>query len=326
MPHRPYDVIAVCAAVVEINIQVDEAFIARHGFEKNRTNPVDPVKLAALLAEAKDLTRTSGGPGTNVATGVSLRGGTAAVIGTVANDDHGAFYAQRLGENGVGYAPLHPPESVTTCVVVLTTPDKERTFAFSGDAAYRITPAHIDAAQLAQARIAYFDSYLWLSDAGRDTVLHAATAAKRAGCKIALALNDAGIIGRNREAYLALARKADILLGDVWEFMALLNTASLDETVTAVQTMNITAAITAASEGVTIVAGKEVSHVPAQKVTSIVDTCGAGDQFAAGFLSGLVRGGSPTASAVLGVDWASDVLTHAGAEPRVPSQARRRVG
>ena len=326
---KKYDVVAICAPCIELNMQVDDEHIDYHGFKKGLTNPVDEKKLAALIKGVKGLTKAPGGPGANVATGIALRGGTSALIGKIANDEHGAFLTTRLRSNGVYYAPALSlgTADITTCVMVLTTPDKERTFAFTGSSAYNITPEDIDAAQtetalISQARIAYFDSYLWLSESGKKTVHHAAAVAKKSGSKIALALNDADIVAQNRVDFLVLATThADILLGDRKEFMSLFGTSTLNETVAAVIASGCIAAITDAAHGVHIIENEKSTHIAAKKVSYIVDTCGAGDQFAAGFLYGLVQGKSAVESGSIGTAWAAEVLQHIGAEPKVGKNA-----
>jgi sugar/nucleoside kinase (ribokinase family) len=317
---KTYDIVALSAAAVDISILADDALIDNHGLKKGLTNNVTAETLASILRDNSDATRTPGSPGVNVVAGIALRGGSAALIGKIANDEHGNFFAQRLQSHGVGYTPLLHDEkaAATTCIAVITTPDKERTFAFAGSAGQSLSPEDVDRQLLDKAKIVYLDSYLWLSQSGKDAVHHAADEAKKTGGKVALALNDAHVVGNSREGFLALAAShADILLGDKNEFMTLFGTKTLEDTIEAVKKLGCTAAITAGAEGAYVVENGASTHIPVKKVEKIVDTNGAGDQFAAGFLYGLVQGKSAEQSGHIGSQWAADVIQHRGPEPQV---------
>ncbi len=321
---KKYDIVAVTALCLEIQIKADDALLEKSGLQKGLSNVVTAEKLAELVA-GDILVKTAGSPGYNVAAGVAHRDGAAAVIGKVANDNHGAFVAGRVAEKGIDFTPSvsDRPGAATTCVLIVTTPDKERTFAFIHGAGYHLAPEDIDAAPISQAEITYLDAYLWLSDSGRDAVHRAAEEAKRAGSRVAIALNDANIVARNRDMFLALARShGDILLGDRREFMALLGTETLEETFEALHALGCTASITAGAKGAYVVSRGEVTHVPAKKVDNIVDTNGAGDAFAAGFMHGLARGKSPADAGHQGAQWASEAIQHIGAEPQNLKPAR----
>jgi adenosine kinase len=224
----------------------------------------------------------------------------------------------------VSFTPSVSPaaNATTTCVAVLTTPDKERSFAFTKGTAYDIVPEDVDQTLVEQAKITYLDAYLWLSSSGKDTVHHAAEVAKQAGGKVAIALNDADIVKQNQKEFLALARShGDILVGDQREFSNLFGAATFEETLEAVKELGVTASITAGAKGAYVVEDGQVSFVPSNKVKSVVDTNGAGDQFAAGFLYGLAQGKSAIDAGRQGAHWASDVIQHTGAEPRVGKNA-----
>lgn len=321
---RKYDVVSFSAASVDINILAEDSHLENYGLPKGLSSPIGTGRLAEILENARDITKTPGSPGANVAMGIALRGGSAAMVGKIANDDHGNLISSRLRSHGVDYTPVFPADDqvITTCVVSLTTPDKERTFAFAGAAAYQLAPEDIDHTLIGEAKIAYFDSYLWLSETGQDTVHQAAQAARESGCKVALALNDAALVARNRDKFQTLASScADILLGDRNEFMAFFGTKTLEETLQAAVDLGCTASITAGAAGAYVVENGKCVHIPVRKVVKIVDTCGAGDQFAAGFLYGLAQGKTAEESGHIGAQWAADVIQHSGAEPRVGKNA-----
>jgi sugar/nucleoside kinase (ribokinase family) len=320
---KKYDVVALSAICVDIQIMAEESVLKRHKIQKGFTNSVSAKTLARIMEGTQGL-KTTGSPGVNVAAGIALRGGVSGLIGKIANDDHGKFFADRAKGHGIDYTPVISTQekTVTTCAVIVTTPDKERSFAFLSGAGLELAPEDVDHALIAKAKITYLDSYLWLSPSGKDSVHHAAEHAKKAGSRVAIALNDANVVERNSVAFLALARShGDILLGDQREFMKLFGTKTLEETVNAIHKLGCIAAITAGKDGAHVVHGGTVTHIPANKIANIVDTNGAGDQFAAGFLYGLAQGKTPADAARQGAAWASDIIQHMGAEPKVGKNA-----
>jgi sugar/nucleoside kinase (ribokinase family) len=322
---RKFDVLALSAICVDLQLKTTDEHIDAHGLKKGLTNLVDSAVLQSLIKD-RDCAVSPGSPGVNVVSGVALRGGKAALIGKTANDDHGAFLHRRLQGHGVDYTPLLSarPETATTGVLVLTTPDKERSFAFAAGAGMELAPEDIDESLIAQAKIVYLDSYLWLTENGKDAVHHAAALAQQSGSMVAVALNDAQLVSRNRAAFLALvSTHADILVGDKKEFMALFGTKTLEDTIAAIQQSGCKAALTLGAKGAYVVEGQTAVHVPALKINSdkIIDTNGAGDQFAAGFLYGIAQELPLADCAQQGARWASDIIRHMGAEPRTGKNA-----
>lgn len=322
---KKYDVVALSAVCIDIQIHTDDQTLQEHGLQKGFTNHVTSSALQKIMnSTAETPHKTTGSPGANVTAGVALRGGQSALIGKIANDDHGKFLAQRLLSLDIAYTPLvsENAETSTTCIAVMTTPDKERTFGFTiGGAGYELKPEDIDHALIASAKIVYLDSYLWLSQSGKEAVHHAAAQTKKSGGKVAIALNDANLVARNKEGFIALVKAhGDILVGDQKEFAQFLGTNTIEETITALHALGCIAAITAGAKGAHIVHDGSHTHVPAQKVENIVDTNGAGDQFAAGFLYGLASGLTPVAAAKQGAQWAADIIQHRGGEPQRPAQ------
>ena len=319
---RKFDVVAIGALCVDAQVIGDDALLERYSLTKAASNDIG----AEVLKYAADdgMPKTAGGPATNIAAGIALRGGNAALVGKVAGDDLGSFFTSRVQSFGIDYtAVLAEDKAVgTTFIMVVTTPDKERTFACYNGAGLAMQPEDVDHALVSNAKITYLDSYLWLSETGRETVHHAAEMAKQSGSLVALSLNDRGIVAKNREAFLALATShADILLGDMKEFGALFGTATLEDTVAEINKLGKTASITAGAKGAYVVENGVMTHVPANKVDKIVDTSGAGDAFAAGFLYGLSQGQPAPEAATVGAGWASAIIQHFGAEPKIGKNA-----
>ncbi len=322
---KKYDLVCIGSITVDMQLAAQDADLAAHNLPKGFSTLVTAAEAKEIAGELK-CSRNPGGPGTNVAAGVALRGGAVALTGKIANDDHGTFITQRMADHGVAFTPLlsDNPATGTTVILALTTPDRERSFASAPGASMEMRPEDIDTKLIAQGKITYFDSYLWLSETGRETVAFAADAAKQSGSLVALALNDAGLVARHQPAYLALALShADILVGDKREFMALFATSTLEETIAKVQSLGVTASITAGAAGAYVIDAAGMTHVPAKLLdkAKIVDTNGAGDQFAAGFLYGLAQGKTAAEAGAMGAEWASDIIQHFGAEPKVGRNA-----
>ena len=319
---KTFDVVALSALCVDIQSAVPDAELAKHHLAKGLSNPVSPETVQAIKL-ADDAIKTPGSPGGNVVGGIALRGGQAALIGKIGTDSHGVFLTARLKKHDVAFTPVVADDgTATSSVLVLTTPDKERSFAFSNGAGLKLSPEDIDENLIKQAKITYLDSYLWLSDSGQDAVHHAAALAKKNDSKVAMALNDKALVSKHRDRYLALAEThADILVGDGKEFMTLFNTQTVEDTLDKLAQGGFTAALTVGAKGAYVVENGTVDHIPAKKVGNIIDTNGAGDQFAAGFLYGLAQGKSAVESGGIGAAWASDIIQHRGAEPRVGKNA-----
>ncbi len=320
---KKYDVTAIGAVCVDAQVIGDDALLERYNLVKAASN--DAGTEARKYASDDSLAKTTGGPGTNIAAGIALRGGNAALVGKVAGDELGSFFTARVQSFGIEYTAVLAEKSDvgTSFVMVVTTPDKERTFACYNGASLAMTPEDVDASLIANSKITYLDSYLWLSETGKESVQHAAELAKQSGGLVALSLNDRNIVAKNREEFLALAAThADILVGDMKEFAALFGTSSLEETAEAVNTLGLTASITAGAKGAYVIENGAMTHVPAQKIANLVDTSGAGDAFAAGFLYGLAQGKSAPDAGALGASWAADIIQHFGAEPRIGKNAR----
>jgi len=321
-PLKTFDVVALSAICVDQRIECADTHLESHGVAKGLSNPVKP-DTVAKLAEGQSPATYPGSPGVNLVAGVALRGGKAALIGRIGDDDHGNFIATRMKSHGVDYTPRLSSTS-TTVVLAMITPDRERTFAFAPGAGGELSPADVDAKLLSKAKITYLDSYLWLSPSGKETVHHAADIAKKSGGRVAVSLNDAKLVENNQKEFHALVTShADILVGDRREYMSLFKTDTLEATLDAMCATGLTGAMTMGAQGAYVFARGVCTLVPAQKIDKslIVDTNGAGDQFAAGFLYGLAKGLTVLESAEQGSKWASDVIQHHGAEPRVGKNA-----
>lgn len=323
-----YDVVAIGSLTVDLQMEAPDSHLEAHGIEKSLSNIITRDRQNAITG-AESVRRTAGGPASNVAMGIAAHGGSAALAGKIGNDDHGQFFKTRMEAHGVHFTPLLPADSTpTTSILVLMTPDRERTFAAVLGAGVQMAPEDVDRNLIEKAKIVYLDSYLWMSDAGRETVHHAAAVAKQSGAKVAIGINDAKVVEKNREAFLALiAAHGDIILGDRREFMTLFNVQTLEEGFEKAQALGITASVTAGGKGAYAVENGTVAHIGTRKVDKIVDTNGAGDQYAAGFLYGIAQGLGAAEAGHLGAQWASEIIQKVGAEPEIRKpEDKRAVG
>src|SRR4051812_46876053 len=192
---KTFDIVAIGAVCIDAQIETGDETLENHQLKKGFTNDISVEALAKLL-DGTEPRKTPGGPATNIAAGIALRGGAAALIGKIANDEHGHFFTKRVRGHDISFMPVISADhnAATTCVAVMTTPDKERSFAFSKGTAYDIGPEDIDNGLLDKAKITYLDSYLWLSPSGIEAVHHAAEETKKSGGKVAIALNDAATV------------------------------------------------------------------------------------------------------------------------------------
>lgn len=317
---KHYDVVAVTAVCVDIRIESTDEALKEYGVTKGESCVVSKETLQKILTGHEDA-RAAGSAGGNVAAGIALRGGKAALIGKIANDDNGKFFAARAAQNDIHYTPVVATDKLlsTTSVAALITPDKERSFAFLPGAGGELAPEDVDACLIAKSKITYLDSYLWLSENGKAAVHHATALARESGSRVAVALNSAAVVAQNQAGFLALIKKGDILLGDQNEFATLLGTQTFEETVEKLHKLGVTASITAGAKGAYVVDSGALNFVPSLKVPKekIVDTNGAGDSFASGFLYGLAHGKNVVEAGHQGSSWAAAVIQHAGSEPRV---------
>ncbi len=316
-----YDVVSIGSVAVDLQLDAPDSLIEEHGIQKSFSNMITREKQDLMFKDrTADLRKSAGGPSSNVAMGVAAHGGSAALIGKVSNDDHGNFFTSRMLAHGVSFLPLLPANDnmPTTSILVLMTPDRERTFAAVLGSGVHLAPEDIDRDIIAKAKIVYLDSYLWLSDAGRETVHHAAAVAKQLGAKVAIGINDARVVEQNREAFQALIKShGDIILGDRREFMTLFNTQTIEEAFDEARKLGCIASVTAGGKGSYALENGVVSHIGTQKVDKIVDTNGAGDQYAAGFLYGLAQGLPAAEAGEIGSKWAAEIIQKIGAEPEV---------
>ncbi|ABC20954.1 PfkB [Rhodospirillum rubrum ATCC 11170] len=322
--HEPrFDVAGIGNAIVDVLSHADDAFLATNDLPKGGMTLIDETRAEVLYASMGPGIEASGGSAANTMAGLASLGARTAFIGKVRDDALGAIFRHDITSIGVTFptAPLTEGPSTARCLI-LVTPDAERTMNTYLGACTQLAPDDIDAEVIADSAITYIEGYLWDQPAAKTAILQAAAQARKAGRKVALSLSDSFCVDRHRDTFLELVdNHVDILLANEHEVMALFGSADLDQATAALRGRCALAVVTRSAKGCRIVSAESVTDVPAETVDHLVDTTGAGDQFAAGFLFGLCRGYEPKLCARIGAIAAAEVVSHFGARPEAASLA-----
>ena len=313
------DVVAIGSAIVDVIAHTDDATLANLGLAKGTMALVDARRSEELYASMGPAVEVSGGSAANTVAGVASFGGSAGFIGKVRDDQLGQVFAHDIRSIGVHYdtPPAATGEPTARCLV-LVTPDGERTMNTFLGAATGLTAADVDAGLLARAKVTYLEGYLWDPPEAIDALRRAVEGAHEAGGKVAFTLSDPFCVDRHREAFLDLIEAhVDVLFANEVEILSLFQVDDVKEAVERVRDLCEVTAVTRSEHGSIVVSGAETVAVPAVSVERVVDTTGAGDLYAAGFLFGIARGERLERCASLGSTAAAEVISHIGARPQV---------
>jgi sugar/nucleoside kinase (ribokinase family) len=314
------DVVAIGNALVDVLSQETEAFVRAHGLAKGTMQLVDEARARQLYEAMGPGIEISGGSAANTIVGVASFGGRGHYVGKVRDDQLGEVFAHDLRSVGVEFTTPAATSGPSTgrCLVVVT-PDAQRTLNTYLGAAVHLGPADIDARLIARGRVLYLEGYLFDPPAAQQAFRVAAEHAHAAGRKVALTLSDPFCVDRHRAAFLDLVEHhVDILFANEAEILSLYQVRDFDAALARVRHHCEVAALTRSARGSVIVAGDDLHTVKAAPVSKVVDTTGAGDLYAAGFLFGLSRGLDPTACGRLGSLAAAEIISHVGARPLTP--------
>ena len=320
MSSAKYDVLGIGNAIFDVLVQTDEGFLAKHGMTKGGMALIDEARAAAIYQDMGPAVEMSGGSAANTIVGVANLGARAAYIGKVRDDQIGRMYIHDIRAAGVAFETqpaLGGP--ATGCSYILVTADGERTMNTYLGAAQDLTPADIDPAQVAACALLYLEGYLWDPENAKAAFVKAATIAHQSGRQVALTLSDAFCVDRYRGEFLDLMRDGtvDLVFANEAELRSLYQTSDFDTALTQMRSDARLAVVTRSEKGCVVASKDSVTAVPAFAVDKIVDTTGAGDLFAAGFLFGLARGVGHQMAARLGALAAAEVIQHIGARPQV---------
>jgi adenosine kinase len=320
MADAKYDVLGIGNAIFDVLVQTDEGFLAAHGMAKGGMALIDEARATSIYRDMGPATEMSGGSAANTIVGVANLGARAAYVGKVRDDQIGRLYTHDIRAAGVAFETRPAADGPATgCSYILVTPDGERTMNTYLGAAQELMPADIDAAQIAASSIVYLEGYLWDPKSAKEAFVKASTIAHEAGRQVALTLSDAFCVGRYRGEFLDLMRNGtvDLVFANEAELGSLYETADFDAALKQLRSDTKLGVVTRSEKGCVVASTEGVTAVPAFPVSKIVDTTGAGDLFAAGFLFGLVRGASHENAGRLGALAAAEVIQHIGARPQV---------
>ena len=320
MSQTRYDILGLGNAIVDVIAQTRDDFLTRHELTKGAMALIDEGPAETLYGAMGETVTISGGSAANTVIGAASFGCSACFVGKVKDDELGDLFTADIRKAGVDFPVPHAKDGPATArCLIMVTPDGQRTMNTFLGACQDLTEADVDPTTVQVSNIVYLEGYLWDPPAAKAAFVKAATLAHAAGGRVALSLSDAFCVGRYRAEFLDLIRggKVDILFANEGELASLYEEHDFDKAAAQLAREGILAAVTLGERGCVVVAKDGVSAVPAAPIDSLVDTTGAGDLFAAGFVAGLVRGLDHRDCARLGTLAAAEIIQHIGARPTV---------
>jgi sugar/nucleoside kinase (ribokinase family) len=322
--HDEVDVLAIGNAIVDVIAATDEAFLEAQGIEKGSMRLIPAAEAQALYECMPPGREVSGGSAANSCAGIAALGGRVAFIGRVSDDQLGRVFAHDIRAAGVDYrtppAVGGPP---TGQCLILVTPDGQRTMNTFLGSCQDVDAQDVDEARVRAAKITYIEGYLWDPPAPIRACSRALAIARAAGRKTAMTLSDVFCVEGHREDFLALIPQSiDIVFANENEAKSLFRTDDVQQAVDALARIAPVAVVTRSEKGAIVAAGSERHAVPVTPAARVLDTTGAGDLFAAGFLTGYTRGLPLEHCAVMGTIAAAEIIEHYGARPEADLKAR----
>jgi sugar/nucleoside kinase (ribokinase family) len=323
MSQPTIDVIAIGNAIVDVMAPCEDALIEQLGMERGGMTLIDTPRAHELYDAMGPAREISGGSAANTLAGLAALGAKCAFIGQVADDQLGEVFAHDIRAGGIAYAtPTRAGDPPTARCLIFVTPDGQRTMNTYLGASQFLPASELDEAAIADAAVLYLEGYLWDPEEPRAAMRRAIAAARNAGRKVAFTLSDAFVIARHGDDFRAMiaAGEIDILFANEHELAALTRIEDFDAGLASLAPKVPVLVVTRSEKGAVCVTGGERTAVAAEPVAKVVDTTGAGDLFAAGFLFGHVRG-RPVANCLkLGAICAAEVISHYGARPEADLQ------
>ena len=321
-----FDVLAIGNAIVDVIARVDDDFLLRENIHKGGMTLIDEERAAHLLAKAPQPLMMSGGSAANTIAGLAGFKARTAYIGKVRDDALGADFARDIHAQGVAFHTSRASTGAATArCFVMVTPDGQRSMSTYLGACQNLTEADIIDEDVAAASIIYLEGYLWDPPAAKQAFVKASKLAHAHQRRVALSLSDAFCVERYRGEFLNLMRTGlvDIVFANDAEVKALYQTDDLTSALAAMRQEKCLSIVTHGAAGSHVIAADSVTSVPASPVQHVVDTTGAGDLYAAGFMLGLAQGRDHTACAKLGGSAAAAIIQQIGA--RLPTAMREQA-
>jgi sugar/nucleoside kinase (ribokinase family) len=318
MQEKRFDVVGIGSALVDVIARSSEDFLRDNGMHKGAMRLIGAEEAVALYAKMGPGIETSGGSVPNTCAGIASLGGRAAFIGKVARDQLGEIFAHDIKAIGVTYTtPPSANASPTGRCLILVTPEGERTMNTFLGAAAELGVAELDEDAIASAKILYLEGYSFDPPLTRAAFHEAASMAKRAGTRVAVTLSDPFCVDRHRAAFLDfIAHKTDIVFANEKELLSLYETQDFDQACARLRGAVELAIVTRSEKGSLVLNGAGDIPIPAVPVDEVVDTTGAGDMYAAGFLFGLATGRDLATCGRIASLCAAEVISHIGPRPQ----------
>jgi sugar/nucleoside kinase (ribokinase family) len=320
MSQARFDVLGIGNAIVDVIAHTEDDFLIANHLAKGSMRLIDEAEAERLYAAMGPATIISGGSAANTTVGVASLGGRAAFIGKIRKDPVGDVFSHDIKAVGVAFATPSADEGPATArSFILVTPDGERTMNTYLGAGQLLTPDDIDEEMVAAATITYLEGYLWDPPDAKEAFRKAAAIAHRAERKVALTLSDSFCVDRYRDEFRDLLKTGavDIVFANEHELKSLYVTSDFDSAVRALRDDGTFGIVTRSEQGSVVVTRDETHAIAAHPIETLVDTTGAGDLFAAGFLHGLSHGADYATCARLGALSAAEIIQHIGARPQV---------
>jgi len=321
-----FDVVGIGNAIVDVIANSSDEFLARNHLAKGGMRLIDAAEAERLYAAMGPGTEMSGGSCANTMAGIAALGGRASYIGRVREDQLGAVFAHDMRAGGVNFeTPAAKDGPPTARCLILVTPDAQRTMNTYLGACVELRPSDVEETRAASGKVLYIEGYLWDQPAAKDACRKAIKAAHAAGREVALTLSDSFCVERWRAEFRDLVRNhIDILFANESEIMALYQARDFDAAMAHAQQDCAIAALTRSEKGSVVLRGRnnkedgasETHHIDAMPIDKPVDTTGAGDLYAAGFLTEYCRSGDLKRAGKLGSLCAGEVISHVGARPQ----------
>jgi sugar/nucleoside kinase (ribokinase family) len=315
MAHK-FDVVGIGNAVVDVIAPVDEKFLLEHSIGKGVMTLIDEHRAHALYAALTNTREIGGGSAANTMAGIASLGGNGVYIGKVKQDRLGEAFRASMREIGVHYTtPFSSEGPATALCVIAVTPDEHRSMSTYLGAAHELSVADIKEDEIAASKILYIEGYIWDAAKAREGCIKAMEIARKAGTKVAFTMSDPFLIGRYGAEFRAMLDKIDILFANEDEAKALFEVDDFDSVLQAARGHKGIKAMTRSEKGCVIARGEEVHVIDAAPVKHVLDTTGAGDQFAAGFMYGLTHERGLADCGRIAALCAAEVISHYGARP-----------
>jgi sugar/nucleoside kinase (ribokinase family) len=324
MTDKVLDVLAIGNAIVDVIANSDDLFLERCGMAKGSMRLIDTEEAERLYGAMGPGRELSGGSAANTVAGLAALGLRSGFIGQLGDDQLGTIFTHDIRSLGVAFdTPARSDLGATARCLILVTPDAQRTMNTFLGAAQMLSPEAVDPGLVASSKIVYLEGYLWDPEAPRAAMMKAINAARQSGTKVAFTLSDSFVVDRHRADLNRLLDdgRIDILFGNEAEIVSLAQVGDFDRAVESIASRVPTLVATRSEKGALARSGGERAEVSAEPIDQLVDTTGAGDLFAAGFLAGEARGLGLETSLRLGAICAAEVIQHYGARPEADLRA-----